>query len=139
MKLLPATQDNRALRHAVEARHESFANAEAVALAREAGVALITGADAEYSVIADPLPISSICASRAPPRTTKKAIRKKPSTPGPTASSPMPKAASPTIFPASPCTNRKARDVFAFVISGFKEKNPAAAMALIERVKKRAG
>src|SRR5690606_32412613 len=54
LKLLPASQDGKALRHAVEARHESFANADAVALARENGVALITGADAKYSVIADP-------------------------------------------------------------------------------------
>ncbi len=35
-----------------------------------------------------------------------------------------------------PAPKETPREVFAFVISGFKERNPLAAMALIERVKK---
>ncbi len=41
LDLLPAAQDGVALRHAIEARHASFADPAAVALCRKAGVALI--------------------------------------------------------------------------------------------------
>ena len=102
LKLLPATQDNKPLRHALEARHESFANAEAVALARENGVALITGADAQYSVIADPTADFVYLRLQGTSEDNERGYSEKTSTPGPTASSPTPKAASPPIFPALP-------------------------------------
>ena len=42
------------MRHAVEARHDSFRCAEFVALARDKGVAIVAAADPEYPQIADP-------------------------------------------------------------------------------------
>jgi hypothetical protein len=36
--------------------------------------------------------------------------------------------------PIGKAAKKEARDVFFYVISGFKEKNPAAAMSLIERL-----
>ena len=53
LKLLPARQDGVALRHAIQTRHESFACAEFVAMAREAGVALVYADSADYPAIAD--------------------------------------------------------------------------------------
>jgi uncharacterized protein YecE (DUF72 family) len=45
LALLPASVEGRPLRHAIEARHESFRSIEFVALARKAGVAIIIAAD----------------------------------------------------------------------------------------------
>ncbi len=53
LKLLPASQDGLALRHAVQVRHESFAVPEFVALCREAGVTIVYGESTEYPAIAD--------------------------------------------------------------------------------------
>lgn len=140
LKLLPATQDNRALRHAVEARHESFANAEAVALARETGVALITGADAEYSVIADPTADFVYLRLQGTTEENEKGYSEKDLDAWADRIVTYAKGGVPDDLPSfGPAPMEKPRDVFAFVISGHKEKNPAAAMALIEKVGKLAG
>ena len=52
--LLPASVEGRPLRHAIEARHTSFAAKEFVALARKRGVAIVVAGDADYPLIADP-------------------------------------------------------------------------------------
>ena len=53
LKLLPAHHEGVALRHAVQVRHESFAVPEFVAMAREAGVAIVYADSAAYPAIAD--------------------------------------------------------------------------------------
>src|SRR6185312_7117801 len=53
LKLLPATHDGVALRHAIHVRHESFAVPEFVALCRAAGVAIVYADSADYPAIAD--------------------------------------------------------------------------------------
>lgn len=136
-KLLPKSIEGREIRHAVEVRHESFRDPAFVALARKYGVAIITAADAKYTQIADitaPFAYLRIMgtsedealgyseaaldtwAERAKTLATGAvpkgldAVEEKPAKTGPT-------------------------EVFLYVISGFKERNPAAAMALIERLK----
>src|SRR5690606_17941884 len=53
LKLLPKTCEGRAIRHAVEVRHDSFKSPDFIALAREYGVAVVIAADAGYPQIAD--------------------------------------------------------------------------------------
>jgi len=53
LKLLPTKAGGYPLRHVVEPRHESFACPEAVALCREAGVAIVCADSEEYPQIAD--------------------------------------------------------------------------------------
>jgi len=53
LKLLPAEQDGVKLRHAVQVRHESFQVPEFVAMARDAGVAIVFADSPQYPAIAD--------------------------------------------------------------------------------------
>jgi uncharacterized protein YecE (DUF72 family) len=53
LKLLPKTVGGRRVRHALEARHESFRHPDFVALLREHDVAVVTAGDSEYPQIAD--------------------------------------------------------------------------------------
>ncbi len=53
LELLPATVGGRRVRHAIEARHESFRHPDFVALLRAHEVAVVTAGDSEYPQIAD--------------------------------------------------------------------------------------
>ena len=53
LALLPRAEAGVALRHAVQVRHQSFADPAFVAMAREAGVAIVYADSAEYPAIAD--------------------------------------------------------------------------------------
>ncbi len=119
LKLLPKTVDGRAIRHAVEVRHESFCTPDFAALASEYGVAIIKGADSEYPYISDltaPFVYARIMGTtEAEPNGYADAALDK--------------------WVGQARQWAKSRDVFLYVISGFKQRNPAAAMALIERLK----
>jgi uncharacterized protein YecE (DUF72 family) len=136
LKLLPKTVDSVAIRHAVEVRHESFRLPAFVALVRKYGVAIIIAADSEYPQIADvtaPFVYIRIMGTseketlgysgRALDLWTKRAEK--------WAVGDAPEGLK-TVGPHQP--EKAGRDVFLYVISGFKERNPAAAMALMERV-----
>lgn len=135
LQLLPHEQDGMRIRHAIEARHESFCNGEAVDLARAHGVALVVGADSEFPVIADPttdfvyLRLMGTSAhnetgySDAELNAWVERLRV------------YAEGGVPDDLPCfGPPPPKKPRDVFAYVISGAKEKNPAAAMELIRRL-----
>lgn len=137
LALLPPKVDGLALRHAIEVGHESFACPEFVALAREAGVAIVWSEDEGGAPIAD--------------RTAGFAyLRLK-----------RMESACPTGYPAGDLDRIAAMcrvwaageapeglpyagergdsagcpgEVFAFCINGAKERAPAAALALAERV-----
>ena len=53
LALLPKTVEGRAIRHAVEVRHDSFRAPEFVALARAHGVAVVTAGGSDFPQIAD--------------------------------------------------------------------------------------
>ncbi|MBB3773375.1 uncharacterized protein YecE (DUF72 family) [Angulomicrobium tetraedrale] len=137
LKLLPTSIEGIALRHAVEVRHESFASAEFVALARAYGVAIIFAGDSEHPCIADvtaPFVYARIMGTReeealgyGPQALDGWAAAAKAWATGETPAA----LADRLLAPPAPVTPR---DVFLFVISGHKVRNPAAAMALIERV-----
>jgi uncharacterized protein YecE (DUF72 family) len=132
LKLLPKSHDGTALRHAVEVRHESFACAAFVALCRKYNVAIIAGCDAEFPCILDVT--SDFVYVRLMGTTEKEKLgyakpmlatwAKRAHKWGVGESA----DASKLLAKAAP---KKKRDVFVFVISGEKKKNPAAAMALI--------
>ena len=135
LKLLPKSMEGRKLRHAVEVRNESFKCAEFIAMAREYGVAVILGADSEYPQINDltaPFVYVRIMGTVEGEANgySKKALdtwaKRAQAWQGGDA------AGLEEILPESKAS--KGRDVFLYVISGFKERNPAAAMELIKRV-----
>lgn len=119
LALLPASHEGRALRHAVEVRHDSFLAAEATELAREHGVALVLAGDSKYPEVAEPTApfvyarIMGTSAGQSNGYADADLDRW---------------AARARSWAAG------GRDVYLHVINGCKERNPAAAMALIERL-----
>lgn len=136
LKLLPKSIDGLAIRHAVEVRHESFKSPDFVALARAHGVAVVIAADCEYPQIADvtaPFVYARIMGTRKTEEAgySAAALDQWTSRAKAWAAGGSPKDL-PTV--AAPKSDAAGREVFLYVISGAKERNPAAAMALIERV-----
>ena len=132
LKLLPKKVNGLTIRHAVEVRHDSFKHPAFVALCRKYGVAIVFAADGDFPLIGDvtadfvyarimgtkpaeklgyPKAILKIWAKRA--QDWEKGASPK---------------ASMLLTPPAPKTKR---DVFLFVISGAKERNPACAQAII--------
>jgi uncharacterized protein YecE (DUF72 family) len=135
LKLLPKTVEGRAVRHAIEVRHVSFRTPDFVALAREHGVAIVLAGDSEYPQIADltaPFVYARIMGTTEAEAAgysnddldlwTQRART--------WASGGAPEGLA-TV--GAQRNGKTGRDVFLYVISGFKAHNPAAAMAMIER------
>ena len=136
LKLLPRSVEGRTIRHAVEVRHDSFRSADVVALARKHGVAIVLAGDSHYPQIADqtapfvyarimgttdnePLGYAEAALDRWVDRARRLALGTVPSD-------------LATVGKAA--KGKTSRDVFLYVISGFKVRNPAAAMAMIQRL-----
>jgi uncharacterized protein YecE (DUF72 family) len=136
LRLLPKSVDGLTIRHVVEVRHESFKHPDFIALAREHGVAAVVAGDSDYPQIADvtaPFVYARIMGTTeteehgySAAALDQWASRAKTWAAG---GSPQDLA---TLAPAP--KSDTGREVFLYVISGHKERNPAAAMALIERV-----
>ena len=136
LRLLPKTVDGIVVRHAVEVRHESFVTPDFVALARDYGVAIVMAADSSYPQIADPTApfvyarimgtteaepagYSDTAVDMWVDRARQWAAGRSPD-------------GLQTIAPTA--DHKPGRDVFLYVISGHKVRNPAAAMKMIERL-----
>lgn len=136
LKLLPKSVEGRPISHAVEVRHESFRVPEFVALLRAYEVAVVTAGDSDFPQIADvtaPFVYARImgtmegeAAGYAPAALDAWAKRARSWAAGDAP------ADLETVGRKAPA--KEARDVFLYVISGFKQSNPAAAMGLIERL-----
>ncbi len=136
LNLLPAKQDGLPLRHAVQVRHESFAVPEFVALCRDAGVAIVYAASAEYPAIADLTghfvyarledAEERFVAGYAPTALDDWAAKARI-----WASGGRPEGL-PYVEDATPA--KTARETFVFFINGAKVRAPQAAMALIDRL-----
>ncbi|MGG1947393.1 DUF72 domain-containing protein [Trinickia sp. NRRL B-1857] len=136
LQLLPNKIDGRAIRHAVEVRHESFAHPEFISLAREYEVAIVMAGDSDYPQIADvtaPFVYARIMGT-AETETLGYAARDLDA---------WATRAQQWAAGAQPDDLRRVeetapepapRDVYLYVISGYKASNPLAGMALIERV-----
>jgi uncharacterized protein YecE (DUF72 family) len=132
LKLLPSKVNGLAIRHAVEARHESFKDKAFVALCRKHGVAIVFGADSDFPTIGD------ITADFVYARIMGTQAKEKLGYPKPILKTWAERAkdwakgeSPPKRLLLAPPAPKKKRDVYLFVISGAKERNPAAAQAII--------
>jgi uncharacterized protein YecE (DUF72 family) len=135
LKLLPASHDGVALRHAVQVRHDSFHVPEFVDLCRKAGVAIVYAESADYPAIADVT--GDFVYARL-----ENAVEEEPQGYSAEALDHWAAVAkdwaaggSPEGLPyvADPAP-KKLRDTFIFMINGAKVRAPAAAQALIARI-----
>jgi uncharacterized protein YecE (DUF72 family) len=136
LRLLPKEVEGRALRHVVEVRHDSFRSPDFIALAREHGVAVAIAGDSAYPQIADPTApfvYARIMGTResaelgySDAALDRWAARARAWASG---------AAVDGLDCVEPrMEDGNARDVYIYVISGYKVRNPAAAMALLRRL-----
>jgi uncharacterized protein YecE (DUF72 family) len=136
LKLLPAKVEGHALRHVLDVRHESFMVPEYLALARRFGAATVFTDSDDYPSFADVT--GGFVYARLMRTDAKLAHGMAPNDLDQIAA--CAKAwqqggepeALPRVEPAP--AGVAPRDVFLYFISGAKEKAPAAAMALIERL-----
>jgi uncharacterized protein YecE (DUF72 family) len=132
LALLPEKHDGIALRHAVEVRHASFACEEFVTLCRKHGVAIITGADSDFPVIADVTADFVYARLMGTSEKEKLGYSKGTIEKWAARAKEWSKGGAPKDLPlVAKAPAKKPRDVFMFVISGAKAKNPHAAQALI--------
>ena len=132
LAMLPAAQDGVALRHAIEVRHESFADPAFIALARKYAVAIVTAEHEAYPQIADRtadfvyarLMLSSPDHERGYP---EGALRGWSERIGIWRSGGRPDGLT---YVTGSDAGSGPRDVFAFFIGGEKVRNPAAATRL---------
>jgi uncharacterized protein YecE (DUF72 family) len=137
LKLLPPQMDGQQIRHVVEVRHRSFACADFIALLRTYAVAAVMADSDTHPGLYDPT--ASFVYARL-----QNASEQEDAGYAPDALGTWAKRASiwsagkvptdlPLLAPPEP-KPPKSRDVFIYMINGFKPKAPAAAMALIERL-----
>jgi uncharacterized protein YecE (DUF72 family) len=140
LKLLPHEAGGRPLRHVVEVRHESFRSREFLDLVRKYGVAVVIAGDSDYPQIADAT--AEFMYARIMGTTAKQelgysdaALNLWASRAQAWASGAAPDDRLELIGPRT--ADAKARDVYLYVISGHKVRNPAAAMSLMGRLASR--
>lgn len=124
LALLPAEQDGVRLRHAIEPRHESFADPAFFAMARAAGVAVVYAEAEKYPRFDEQTADFTYARIQ-------------------TAREDLPAGYEDAEFDrlAAQAQDwaRGGRDVFLYFISGAKVRNPAAAQALIARLRGKGG
>lgn len=138
LQLLPPAVAGVPLRHALDVRHESFRCAEFLALARRHGATIVFTESDDYPAIADasgPFIYSRIMrtASALPQGCTAEVLDALAASARCWRAGGTP-AGVPLVEPELR-EGSAPRDVFMFFISGAKERAPAAAMALIERLR----
>ncbi|MGF7161054.1 uncharacterized protein YecE (DUF72 family) [Rhodoligotrophos appendicifer] len=135
LKLLPKVVQGQAISHAVEVRNPSFKCAAFIELTRHHNVAIVTAGDSDFPQIADRtasfayLRIMGTSEQEETGYSTE-ALDRWSRRAKAIAAGDLPSGLEMVTSdqPSSP------RDVFLYVISGHKVSNPAAAMALIERL-----
>jgi uncharacterized protein YecE (DUF72 family) len=136
LKLLPKNLEGRTIHHVVEVRHESFSNVDFIAMLREYGVAVVIAGDSEFPLIADIT--ASFVYARIMGTRQDQLLGYPSKSLDLWAKRARLWAAGDTpndlthVDPAKP--DNIARDVYLYVISGYKARNPVAARALIERI-----
>ena len=113
--LLPKSSEGQPLRHVLEVRHESFACREFTMLARQNGISIVQAGDSKYPEITDRTASFSYLRIM-----------------GTTDTEPLGYSeAALTEWAEKARDLATAGDVYLYVISGFKERNPLAAQALL--------
>ncbi|RFU44803.1 DUF72 domain-containing protein [Paraburkholderia sp. DHOC27] len=136
LALLPKQLDGHPLRHALEVRHESFRDEAFIKLASKYGAAIVLAGDSEYPQIANltaPFVYARIMGTT---QSQAKGYSKAALDAWAERARLLAAGAVPEDLEKVPgrAPAKSVRDVYLYVISGFKERNPAAAMALIERL-----
>jgi uncharacterized protein YecE (DUF72 family) len=119
LSLLPSKQDGLTLRHALEVRHESFAVPQFVQLARSHHVAIVQAGDSDYPQIAEATASFAYLRIMGTQDAEERGY---------------PAAALTRWAKRAREIEEGGREVFLYVISGAKRRNPAAARALLERL-----
>ncbi len=119
LRLLPKKFEGRRLRHAIEVRHPDFATQDFIELAWRHEVAIVHAADSKYPLVID----------ERSPFVYARVMGSSPAHAAGYAGRDIARWAAQVRKWAS-----GGREVFLYFISGHKEKNPAAAMALIEKL-----
>jgi uncharacterized protein YecE (DUF72 family) len=137
LDLLPKTVEGLKLRHAIEVRHESFLVPEFIALLRKHNAAIVYAHHDEYAETADvtaDFVYARLQSSAAKVETgyTTADLKKWAARARDWAEGTSPKGLPVIAKPAKPAKT----DVFLYFISGAKERNPAAAQALIRELRK---
>jgi uncharacterized protein YecE (DUF72 family) len=137
LKLLPKSVDGQALRHVVEVRHDSFKTPEFVALLRGHGIGVVLTDKDAFPQIADVTApfvyarlqqASEDLKSGYAPKDLDLWSKRAAAWAGGKEPIDLDRVGGAEKKPP------KSRDVFVYMINGFKPKAPAAAMALIERL-----
>lgn len=118
--MLPEKLGKLRLRHAIEVRHESFTDAAFMKLARERNIAVVTVESEKHPLIIEPT--ADFAYARLE----------------------LTQADEPTGYPTTALKKwaktardwEKTGDVFLYFISGAKERNPAAAQAMLDILKR---
>jgi uncharacterized protein YecE (DUF72 family) len=137
LKLLPAQVGGQQLRHVVEVRHRSFACADFIALLRTYAVAAVMADSDTHPGLYDPT--APFIYARLQNASEQEDAGYAPDALGTWAKRAKLWAAGkvptdlPLLAPSEP-KPPKSRDVFVYMINGFKPKAPAAATALIKRL-----
>ncbi len=136
LDLLPHEIGGRALRHAVEVRHDSFCDEAFVELARKRGAAIVFADGDKHPSLADPTAdfiYARLQDAAAEVETgyTPRALDRWATTAKTWARGGAP---SDLNYVAPPAAKGAERDVFMFMINGAKVRAPAAAKALLERL-----
>ena len=137
LRLLPASHAGVPLRHAVQVRHESFADPAFVAMARAANVAIVYADSAEYPGIAD-VTADFVYARLEAAREEEPAGYSGAELDGwARAARDWQAGGQPEGLPyvGAEAPARAPRDTFVFFINGAKVRAPHGAKALIERVR----
>lgn len=136
LKLLPKEAGSCGLRHAIEVRHASFRSPDFIALAREHEVAVVIAGDSDYPQIADataPFVYARIMGTQAKNESgySHAALDLWASRASEWAGGGAPDGLD---YVEPPRAYGKSRDVYLYVISGAKVRNPAAAKSLAMRL-----
>jgi uncharacterized protein YecE (DUF72 family) len=134
LKLLPKKHDGVSLRHALEVRHDSFKCDEYLAVARKFGIATVFADSDEYPSFSDVTSDFVYARLMKTVSTQMTGYSKAALSKWARRCTEWSSGDSPTDLPlvAKKPAQSKPRDVFAFFISGAKERAPAAAMHLIQ-------
>jgi uncharacterized protein YecE (DUF72 family) len=137
LKLLPNGVDGVPLKHAIEVRHESFHHPDFVAMCRDANAAIVFADSAKYPALADvtaDFVYARLEDAKAEVETgyTADELDQWAKVAKSWAEGHQPDGL--TYADRGSHRPGQPRDVFVFMINGAKERAPAAAMALIERV-----
>jgi len=139
LELLPKEIGGRPARNVLEARHESFHDRSFVELARRYGCAIVFTDSEEYPRFGD------VTADFVYARLMRSEAQVATGYAAPALDAwakiaqTFARGSEPKEFPrlAAPCRSRTPRDVFVFFINGAKERAPAAASALLSRLREK--